>query len=92
MGSTLNPVMLRFTHGNKVWKCLEKPIGFTNGTHFMHFGLNGMWGPTIMSVLRSNEDWLTLETGLTDPCHPSETGLNNYKTFAWDAMGPKDIL
>ena len=45
-----------------------------------------------MSVLWSNEDWLTLETGLTDPCHPSETGLNKYKNLAWDAMGRKDLL
>ena len=59
--------MLRLTHGINVWKCLEKPIGFKHGTPFMHLELNGMWGPTIMSVFWSNEDWLTLETGLTDP-------------------------
>ena len=86
------PAMLRWSQGKKVWKCLEKPIGFKNGTPFMHFGLNGMWGPTIMDVLWSNEDWLTLETGLTDPCHPSETGLNKYKKLAWDAMGRNDLL
>ena len=45
-----------------------------------------------MSVLWSNEDWVTLETGLTDPCHPSKTGLDKYKELAWDAMGRKDFL
>ena len=83
-----NAAMLRLKQGNKVWECLEKPIGFKNGTPFMRGGLNGMWGPTIMSVLSSNnEDWLTLETGLTDPCHPSKTGLNKYKNLhgmRWD--------
>ena len=84
--------MLRWSQGNKVWKCLEKPIGFTNGLPFMDLNLNGIWGPTLMSVLWSNEDWLTLETGLTDPCHPSKTGLNKYKKLAWDAMGRNDLL
>ena len=51
-----------------------------------------MWVPTIMSVIWNNEDWLTLETGSVDPCHPSETGLNKYKKLAWDAMGRKDLL
>ena len=46
-----HPGQKRWSQGRKVWKCLEKPIGFKNGTPFMHFGLNGMWGPTIMSVL-----------------------------------------
>ena len=27
-----NDAMLRLSQGNKVWQCLEKPIGFTNGT------------------------------------------------------------
>ena len=82
-----NAAMLRLKQGNKVWECLEKPTGFKNGTPFMHFGLNGMWGPTIMSVIWSNEDWLTLETGSVDACHPSQTGLNKYKNLhgmQWD--------
>ena len=84
-----NAAMLRLKQGNKVWECLENPIGFKNGTPFMDEGLNGMWGPTIMSVLWSNEDWLTLNTGSVDPCHPSETGLNRYKNLhgmQWDEM------
>ena len=86
------PGQKRWSQGRKVWECLEKQIGFKNGTLFMRGGLNGTWGPTIMDVHWSNEDWLTLETGLTDPCHPSKTGLNNYRKFAWDAMGRHDIL
>ena len=65
-----NAAMLRLKQGNKVWECLENPIGFKNGTPFMDVGLNGMWGPTIMSVLGNNQDWLTLETGSVDPRHP----------------------
>ena len=82
------PGQKRWSQGRKVWECLEKQIGFKNYTPFMCGGLNGMWGPTIMDVFWSNEDWLTLETGLTDPCHPSRTGLNKYKNLhgvRWDA-------
>ena len=86
------PGQKRWSQGRKVWECLEKQIGFKNGTPFMCGGLNGMWGPTIIDVLWSNEDWLTLETGLTDPCHPSRTGLNKYKKLAWGAMGRHDLL
>ena len=86
------PGQKRWSQGRKVWECLEKQIGFKNYTPFMCGGLNGMWGPTIIDVLWSNEDWLTLETGLTDPCHPSRTGLNKYKKLAWDAMGRHDFL
>ena len=35
-----NAAMLRLSQGNNVWKCLEKPIGFKNGTLFMRLGLN----------------------------------------------------
>ena len=86
------PGQKRWSQGRKVWECLEKQIGFKNYTPFMCGGLNGMWGPTIIDVLWSNEDWLTLETGLTDPCHPSKTGLNKYRKLAWDAMGRHDLL
>ena len=50
-------------------------------------GVNGIWGPSLLSILYHKLHWAQTSTGWVDPAHPSEWGLNKYKEFAWDAVG-----
>ena len=77
----------------KLCRCMKKHLGHVHeGLPFMAPDLNGVWGPTLVSILYASHHWEQTSTGWVDPFHPSELGLDKYKELVWDAMGREDIL
>ena len=74
-------------------RCMKKHLGHVHeGLPFMAPDLNGVWGPTLVSILYASHHWEQTSTGWVDPFHPSELGLNKYKELVWDALGREDVL
>ena len=90
---TLNPAKWYDDQGHKLFQCMKKHLGHTHeGLPFMARGVNGIWGPSLLSILYQKLHWARTRTGWVDPAHPSEWGLNKYKEFAWDAVGEAGCL
>ena len=74
-------------------RCMKKHLGHVHeGLPFMAPDLNGVWGPTLVSILYASHHWEQTSTGWVDPFHPSELGLDKYKELVWDALGREDVL
>ena len=71
---TLNPAKSYDAHGHKLFQCMKKHLGHTHeGLPFMARGVNGIWGPSLLSILYDDKlHWARTGTGWVDPFHPSE--------------------
>ena len=77
----------------KLCRCMKKHLGHVHeGLPFMAPDLNGVWGPTLVSILYASHHREQTSTGWVDPFRPSELGLDKYKELVWDALGREDIL
>ena len=64
------------SQGHRLFQCMKKHLGHTHeGLPFMARGVNGIWGPSLLSILYHKLHWAHTSTGWVDPAHPSEKGL-----------------